>query len=56
MKIDKDYGLVSCGYELKIMAELNRKTSRKKRSKNLRRTQKRKYTRKVELNWGVRDD
>lgn len=49
MKIDKNYGLVSCGYELKIIAELNRKASRKKRSKSLRRTQKRKYTRKVEL-------
>lgn len=54
MKIDKDYGLVSCGYELKIIAELNRKTGRKKRSKSLRRTHKRKYTRKVEL--GCRDD
>ena len=49
MKIDKDYGLVSCGYELKIIAELNRKTSRKKRSKSLRGTQKRKYTREIEL-------
>ena len=49
MKIDKNYGLVSCGYELKIIAELNRKTSRKKRSKSLRRTQKRKYTREVDL-------
>ena len=49
MKIDKDYGLVSCSYELKIIAELNRKTSRKKRSKSPRQTHKRKYTRKVEL-------
>lgn len=49
MKIDKDYGLVSCSYELKIMAELNRKTGRKKRSKSPRGKQKRKYTRKVEL-------
>lgn len=49
MKIDKDYGLVSCSYELKIIAELNRKTGRKKRSKSSRGTQKRKYTRKVEL-------
>lgn len=49
MKIDRNYGLVSCGYELKIIAELNRKTSRKKRSKSSRGTQKRKYTRKVEL-------
>lgn len=49
MKIDKDYGLVSCGYELRIIAELNRKTKRKKRSKSLRETQKRKYTREIEL-------
>lgn len=49
MKIDKNYGLVSCGYELKIIAELNRKTSRKKRSKSLRGKQKRKYTREIEL-------
>ena len=49
MKIDKDYGLVTCSYDLKIIAELNRKTGRKKRSKSLRGMQKRKYTRKVEL-------
>lgn len=49
MKIDKDYGLVSCGHELKIIAELNRKTGRKKRSKSLKRTHKRKYTREIEL-------
>ena len=49
MKIDKNYGLVSCGYELRIIAELNRNTKRKKHSKSLGETQKRKYTRKVEL-------
>ncbi|GET09039.1 hypothetical protein SY111_16630 [Ligilactobacillus agilis] len=49
MKIDKDYGLVSCSYELRIIADLNRKTSRKKRSKNLKRTHKRRYTREIEL-------
>lgn len=54
MKIDKNYGLVSCGYELKIIAELNRKTGRKKRSKSPRGAQKRKYTREIEL--GCRDD
>lgn len=49
MKIDKNYGLVSCGYELKIIAELNRKTGRKKRTKSPRGKRKRKYTREIEL-------
>lgn len=48
MKIDKDFGLVSGGYELKLIADLNRKLKKKPR-KRKRDRKKRKYTREVDL-------
>ena len=47
MKIDKNFGLVSGGYELKLIAKLNRKL--KKKPKHKRDRKKRKYTREIEL-------
>lgn len=48
MKIDKNFGLVSGGYELKLIAKLNRKVKKQPR-KHKRDRKKRKYTREVDL-------